>query len=92
MEQMRFKISKKNNKEHLINWYRPFYYDKSIKNPLTNHGIYYIHDETNIMKGYAMIIGPKKTIYQDGFFFFSFNSQTEISQKFVKFFENCHPK
>ena len=29
-------ISKKNNKEHLINWYRPFYHGKSVENPLTN--------------------------------------------------------
>ncbi len=26
-----------------------------IKNPLTDQGIYYIHDDTDMMKGYAMI-------------------------------------
>ena len=41
-----------------------------ILNPLTTDGIYYIHDEDNMLKGYAMIIGPEETIYEDGFFFF----------------------
>ena len=44
-----------------------------IKEPLTDQGIYYIHDEANILKGYAMIIGPSETLYSDGFFFFSFH-------------------
>lgn len=34
------------------------------------NNIYYIHDETNILKGYAMIIGTENTPYQYGFFFF----------------------
>ena len=29
------------------------------KNPLENNGIYYKHDEDNILRGYAMIIGPE---------------------------------
>ena len=29
-----------------------------FKNPLTENGIYYIHDDTDMMKGYALIIGP----------------------------------
>jgi len=41
-----------------------------IVNPLTGDGIYYIHDEDNMLRGYAMIIGPEETIYEDGFFFF----------------------
>lgn len=41
-----------------------------IVNPLTSEGIYYIHDEDNMLKGYAMIIGPEQTLYADGFFFF----------------------
>ena len=40
------------------------------KNPLTDNGIYYSHDETDILKGYAMIIGPKDTPYYGGFYFF----------------------
>lgn len=44
-----------------------------IKNPLTEQGIYYIHDDTDILKGYAMIVGPSDTPYFGGFYFFEFN-------------------
>ena len=40
------------------------------KNPLSSDGIYYVHDEDNLLKGYALIIGPKDTVYQDGYYFF----------------------
>jgi len=40
-----------------------------IKNPLVDEGIYYIHDDTDMMKGYAMIIGPTDTPYFGGFYF-----------------------
>jgi ubiquitin-protein ligase len=43
-----------------------------IKNPLTDQGIYYIHDDTDILKGYAMIVGPSDTPYFGGFYFFKF--------------------
>lgn len=43
-----------------------------IRNPLTEHGIYYAHDETDMLKGYALIIGPSETIYSDGFYLFEF--------------------
>lgn len=43
------------------------------KNPLTEQGIYYIHDDTNMLRGYAMIIGPKDTPYENGIYFFEFN-------------------
>ena len=46
---------------------------KIIKNPLTNHGIYYVHDTNDCRKGYAMIIGPSDTLYRHGFYFFEFN-------------------
>ena len=42
------------------------------KNPLTSHGIYYEHDDTDILKGRALIIGPADTPYADGFYFFKF--------------------
>jgi ubiquitin-protein ligase len=42
------------------------------KHPLTDQGIYYIHDADNIKKGYALIIGPKETIYSHGMYFFEF--------------------
>lgn len=40
-----------------------------MKNPLTEQGIHYIHDEGNMFKGTAMIIGPSDTPYADGFYF-----------------------
>ena len=51
---------------------------KSImKHPLTNHGIYYVHCESDMYKGYAMIIGPSETPYEDGFYFFQFTFPKE---------------
>jgi len=44
-----------------------------IKNPLTDNGIYYFHDDTNILKGRALIIGPAKTPYENGFYLFEIN-------------------
>ena len=44
---------------------------------LKKNGIYYIHDENNLLKGYAMIIGPQKTPYMDGFYFFNFSFNEE---------------
>ena len=43
-----------------------------IKNPLTDNGIYYVHDDTDMLKGYAMIVGPVDTPYFGGFYFFEF--------------------
>lgn len=44
-----------------------------IKNPLDNNGIYYKHDMENVLKGYALIIGPKDTPYYGGYYFFTFD-------------------
>lgn len=41
-----------------------------FKSPLTENGIYYTHDDADIMKGYAMIVGPEDTPYFGGFYFF----------------------
>ena len=41
-----------------------------IKNPLTEHGIYYVHDEQNILCGYACILGPKDSLYENGAYLF----------------------
>lgn len=30
-----------------------------MKNPLTTNGIYYIHDEADMLNGYAMIVGRR---------------------------------
>ena len=43
-----------------------------IKNPLTEQGIYYTHDDVDMLKGYAMIVGPSDTPYFGGFYFFEF--------------------
>jgi ubiquitin-protein ligase len=43
-----------------------------IKSPLTENGIFYSHDDTNMLKGYAMIVGPKDTPYFGGFYLFEF--------------------
>ena len=42
-----------------------------MKEPLTDQGIYYAHDEEDMLKGYCLIIGPSETIYADGNFFFT---------------------
>jgi len=44
-----------------------------IKSPLTDQGIYYIHDDSDMLKGYAMIVGPVETPYFGGFYFFEIN-------------------
>jgi len=41
-----------------------------IKNPLIEQGIYYKHDDTDMLQGYAMIVGPSDTPYFGGFYFF----------------------
>jgi ubiquitin-protein ligase len=41
-----------------------------ILHPLTDNGIYYSHDEENMLKGYAMIVGPDDTPYFGGYYFF----------------------
>lgn len=45
---------------------------KINKNPLTDHNIFYKHDETNILKGYALIIGGEGTPYFGGYYLFEF--------------------
>ena len=44
-----------------------------IKHPLIENGIYYIHDDVDMMKGYALIIGPEDTPYFSGNYFFELN-------------------
>lgn len=41
-----------------------------IKHPLYDNNIYYSHDDNDITKGYAMIIGPSDTPYFGGYYFF----------------------
>jgi len=48
-----------------------------MKNPLTDNGIYYIHDDEDMLKGYALIIGPEGTPYFGGNYFFELNYPTD---------------
>lgn len=41
-----------------------------MKNPLTDNGIYYHHDEEDMLRGYAMIVGPSETPYYAGYYLF----------------------
>lgn len=43
-----------------------------IKTPLTSHGIYYKHNNEDMLRGQAMIIGPSDTPYEHGYYFFEF--------------------
>lgn len=52
-----------------------------MKEPLTEHGIYYTHDDTDILKGYAMIVGPEDTQYFGGYYFFKFLFPSEYPYK-----------
>lgn len=44
-----------------------------LENPLDSEKIFYYHDEENILVGYALIIGPKNTPYENGNYLFKFN-------------------
>jgi len=61
-----------------------------IKNPLTDNGIYYIHDDTDILKGYALIIGQSDTPYFGGNYFFEFTYPADYphSPPKVKYWTN----
>jgi ubiquitin-protein ligase len=48
-----------------------------IKNPLNDNGIYYVHDDSDMLKGYALIIGPSDTPYFAGNYFFEFTYPTD---------------
>jgi ubiquitin-conjugating enzyme E2 Z len=63
---------------------------KIIKQPLTDNGIYYIHDDTDMMKGYALIIGPSDTPYFGGNYFFEFTYPSDYpsSPPQVKYWTN----
>jgi ubiquitin-conjugating enzyme E2 Z len=61
-----------------------------IKNPLTENGIYYIHDDVDMLKGYALIIGPSDTPYFGGNYFFELSYPTDYphSPPKVKYWTN----
>ena len=60
------------------------------KNNLSKEGIYYEHDESNILRGYALIIGSKDTPYEYGNFLFIFDFPEDYphSPPTVKFSTN----
>lgn len=41
-----------------------------IKKPLTDNGIYYVHSDKDMLSGQAMIVGPKNTPYEGGYYLF----------------------
>lgn len=51
------------------------------KNPLHENGIFYEHDDSNILKGYALIIGPKNTPYNFGYYLFSIDFPSDYPYK-----------
>ena len=63
-----------------------------MKNPLTENGIYYIHDDTDMMKGYAMIIGPSDTPYFGGFYFFKLTYPRDYpyAPPIIKYYTNSN--
>jgi|AntAceMinimDraft_11_1070367.scaffolds.fasta_scaffold09589_2 ubiquitin-protein ligase len=52
-----------------------------IKHPLDSHGIYYKHDDTNILKGYVYICGPPDSQYFGGNYFFEFQFPYDYPHK-----------
>ena len=52
-----------------------------IKSPLDDEGIYYKHDDTNILKGYAYISGPYDSVYVGGNYFFTFTFPYDYPHK-----------
>ena len=54
-----------------------------MKNSLSSQGIYYFHDENNFKKGYAFILGPEETLYENGIYFFKFDDLIAIMGKFL---------
>lgn len=69
---MSIEIIKKENAKRLLRDVKQI-----LKNPLTDQGIYYMHHDTNMLKGYALIIGPSDTPYFGGNYFFEINYPTD---------------
>ena len=41
-----------------------------IRFPLHDEGIYYLHDDEDILTGHAMLYGQPGTVYYGGYYFF----------------------
>lgn len=48
-----------------------------MQNPMSDNGVYYVHDDADMLRGYAMIVGPADTPYFGGFYFFRFQFPTD---------------
>ena len=61
-----------------------------IQTPLTDQGIYYVHDDEDMLKGYALIIGPQDTPYFGGNYFFELTFPTDYphTPPYVKYCTN----
>ena len=59
-----------------------------LRDPIEN--IFYKHDEENITRGYAMIIGPADTPYENGYYLFEFTfpEQYPFLPPIVKYYTN----
>ena len=55
------------------------------KNPLASHGIYYQHDQDDMLTGRALIIGPTDTPYSYGAYFFKIKMPTNYPHEPPKF-------
>ena len=52
-----------------------------MKNPLKDNGIYYQHNQENMLKGHALVIGPEDSLYNYGYYLFEFNFSKEYPFK-----------
>tara|TARA_B100001142_G_scaffold319852_1_gene363910 strand:+ start:83 stop:778 length:696 start_codon:yes stop_codon:yes gene_type:complete len=52
-----------------------------MKNPLEDNGIYYQHNQENMLKGHALIVGPEDTLYNYGYYLFEFTFSKEYPFK-----------
>jgi ubiquitin-protein ligase len=61
-----------------------------LRAPLISHGVYYQHDEINLLKGYALVIGSKDTPYENGYYFFELDYPANYphSPPKVKYYTN----
>ena len=52
-----------------------------MKNPLIDNGIYYQHNQENMLQGHALVIGPEDSLYNYGYYLFEFNFSKEYPFK-----------
>ena len=52
-----------------------------MRNPLHGDGIYYLHDDEDILTGHAMLYGQPGTIYHGGYYFFKIKFPPDYPHK-----------